>query len=307
VRSDGKVIYANSSLYAINPDGTQAWVQFGFGSAPWSAPTIDQDGNIYLIEDWELRKHSPTGQVLWTSEFIYEGNRLEQAYNAPIIDSAGRLYFGLGTGKRYALESAKGLVAYDSNGTKLYNLLLPETPSTSSPAMGADGTIYIGCLDGKLYAIGGNWMESGPSSLNVATGVTVSGGLPEVLLADDQYLQLRPGIVFTSSQKPIVVEFAGTLPTQLPLALQFVIESRGTSASITQYIEAWNYNSSAWVQVGQGSTPTIDGRTTVQISNPAQFVDPNRNVKVRVSYKADGPVFTYPWTIRIDQVLWRAR
>jgi hypothetical protein len=131
--------------------------------------------------------------------------------------------------------------------------------------------------------------------------------LPEVLLADDQYLQLRPGIVFTSSQKPIAVEFAGTLPTQLPLALQFVIESRGTSASITQYIEAWNYNSSAWVQVGQGPTPTIDGRTTVQISNPAQFVDPNRNVKVRVSYKADGPVFTYPWTIRIDQVLWRAR
>lgn len=308
VASDGKIIYASGNLYAINPNGTQAWQQFGFGIAPYSAPTIDAQGNIYLIEDWELRKHSPTGQVIWTQTFLYEVNRLEQSWNAPILDSANRLYFALGTGKRYALDSAKGLVCYNTNGTKLYNLLLPETPSTSSPAMGADGTIYIGCLDGQLYAIGQPWQVTNPNQLTVQPGTVVSGGLPQLLQPDDQYLEVRPGAVFSTAQRPIVVTLTGTVTAPTVTTMQAVIESRTTSANIRQWVEAWNFTTSAWVEVDARQTSTTDTRVTVQIPNATQFVEEGtKNVRFRVSYRAEGPVFSYPWTVRIDQAVWNTR
>lgn len=308
VAPDGKIIYATGNLYAINPNGTQAWQQFGVGTAPYSAPTIDTAGNIYLIEDWELRKHSPTGQLMWTQEFLYDGNRLEQAWNAPIVDLANRIYFGMGTGKRYALNSAKGLVCYSTSGAKLYNLLLPETPSTSSPAMGPDGTLYIGCLDGKLYAIGQPWVVTNPTTFSVQPGIIVAGGLPQLLQADDQYLEMRPGVVFSTSQRPLVLTLNGTVSATSVNTMQVVIEARSTSPNIRQVIEAWNYSFSTWVEVDSRMTTTTDSRTTVLVPEPQQFMEAvSKNVRMRISYKAEGPVFSYPWTVRVDQAIWNTR
>ena len=308
IAPNGRIIYASGGLYSITPTGGMVWQQFGSGIAPYSAPTIDADGNIYIIEDWELRKHSPTGQVLWTQEFIYDVNRLEQSWNAPILDAAGRLYFALGTGKRYALDSAKGLVCYNTNGQKLYNLLLPETPSTSSPAMAPDGTIYIGCLDGKLYAIGQPWLVTNPTGLSVSPGITVGGGLPQLLQSDDQYLETRPGVVFSTSQRPIVITLDANIGTAAVTTMQVVIESRSTSPNIRQWIEAWNYTTSSWVELDARATSVTDTRTTVQVPTPAQFINgANKSVRLRVSYKAEGPVFSYPWTVRVDQAVWNTR
>lgn len=308
VANDGKVIYATSSLYAIDPaTGTQVWVSPSYGITPYSAPAIDPQGNIYLIEDWEFRKFSPAGQLLWEQLFEYEGNRLERSWSAPIVDAAGRLYFGLGTGKRYALDSAKGLVAYNSSGVKLYNLLLPETPSTSSPAIAPDGTIYIGCLDGKLYAIGEPWQNVLAGGFQVVRGVVMSGGLPELLNSDDQYLALRPGITLSASQRPLVVEVDANLPTEAT-ALEFMLESRSTGSSIRQWVEAFNFQTDTWVEVDARQTTLTDNSIAVPIPNTPEFVESGtRRVLVRLSYRPTAPLLQYPWTVRIDKAGWRMR
>ena len=307
VAADGKIIYPTATLYAITPNGGMSWMAH-YGIAPYSGPTIDAQGNIYTIEDWDFRKFSPNGQLVWERTFLYDVNRLEMAWNAPIVDAANRLYLGQGTGKRWALDSAKGLVAYDTNGTKLYNLLLPETPSTSSPAMGADGTIYIGCLDGKLYAIGQPWLTVLPTSFSLTTGVVVSGGLPEILQSDNLALVMRPGATLTTQQKPLVVEVESTLPGGAVNGLKFTLESRSTSASIRQWIELYNFTTSSWVQMDTRMTSVTDVVTTVAIPNQAQYFEAGtRRVRARISYKAEGPVLAYPWNARIDQAVWGIR
>lgn len=307
VAADGKIIYASGSLFGINPNGSLAWQSFD-GIAPYSAPTIDAAGNIYIIQDWEFRKYSAGGQLIWEREFLYDINRLESAWTAPIVDAANRLYFGLGTGKRWALASAKGLVAYDTNGNKLYNLLLPETPSTSSPAMGADGTIYIGCLDGKLYAIGQPWQVVSPTSFTVQPGVIQSGGLPQLLQADDQLLVTRPGITFSTSQRPIVVATEGTAPVGTFTAMQVVVESRSTSASVRQWIDLYNFATSQWDQLETRMTSVLDHRSVLSVTTPGQYIEPvTRKIRTRISYKAEGPVFVYPWRASIDQAIWNIR
>jgi outer membrane protein assembly factor BamB len=67
------------------------------------------------------------------------------------IDGAGTLYVQTerplqsgGAGKLFALESLSGGILWEfvTNGS-----------SNSSPAIGVDGTVYVGSDDGKVYAI----------------------------------------------------------------------------------------------------------------------------------------------------------
>lgn len=309
VSGNGNIIYGGAIIYAINPNtGAQIWT-FGEGISPWTAPTIDEQGNIFIVDGWDLRKISPSGSLLWAREFIYDGNRLEMSYSSPIIDAANRLYFGLGTGKRYSLESAKGLVTYDGvSGTKLDNLLLPETPGTSSPAMAPDGTIYIGCLDGKLYAIGDGWSQVNAEQYTLVRGNLLSGGLPDLHTSNDISMALRPGVTLSSAQRPIVLELEATAPSGQVAGMQFVIESRATSTNVRQWVELYSFTTESWVVMDSRPTSVADQRIEIPITNMTQYRESGTGrVMARISYKAEGPVLAFPWTARIDQAVWRTR
>lgn len=49
-------------------------------------------------------------------------------------------------------SSSGRVIALSAEGTKKWDIGLPE-PVDASPAVGADGTVYIGCVDGFLYAL----------------------------------------------------------------------------------------------------------------------------------------------------------
>jgi hypothetical protein len=174
--------------------------------------------------------------------------------------------------------------------------------------MGADGTIYIGSLDGKLYAIGDAWQQVNATSMNLVRGQIVGGGLSELHTSNDQYLQLRPGVTFSSSQRPIVLDLETTTPNSSPAGMQIVIESRASGNNIRQWVELYNFVTNQWVEVDSRVAPTTDVRIAIPVTNQAQFIEAGtRRMTARISYKAEGPVFAYPWTIRIDQATWNVR
>jgi ribosomal protein L37AE/L43A len=73
------------------------------------------------------------------------------------------VYFGSYDYKVYALDGDGQLKWSYTTGN----------PVDSSPAIGADGTVYIGSVDGNLYAFGGG---SAPASCSLSTPAT-SGAL----------------------------------------------------------------------------------------------------------------------------------
>lgn len=145
--ADG-TIYAScqdSTLYALNPDGTVKWTFLGSGGG-WGSPAVTASGTVLQPIGKKLYALSPGGVKLW--EFTAEGN----IDSGPAIDAAGRIYFGSYDQNVYALNP---------DGTQAWAYTTTGDVSLCAPALGADGTVYIGSgyvpgtadVDGKLYAI----------------------------------------------------------------------------------------------------------------------------------------------------------
>ncbi len=181
-----------TNLYAINPDGTLRW-SFATGGSIHSSPALGPDGTIYVAsgskfyavstegtENWSL--NLPVGMSALNSPAIgadgtiYAGSAGNRVYainpngtirwsfdtrgdavSSPAIGADGTIYVSSmpgfekgGYGKVYAI---------DPNGKLKWSFITfvaPPShwdPSSSSPAIGADGTIYVGSWDDNVYAI----------------------------------------------------------------------------------------------------------------------------------------------------------
>ena len=185
IGSDGSIYVGtwNGNFYAINPDGTQKWVS-DIGSVRRSSPAIATDGTIYIgagtYGDGNLYAINPDGTVKW-SLFIGDWSTID---SSPAISSDGTIYIRSAEGKLYAVSAngaKKWAFAQDGSGwlnsspvvgldgsiyfspnEYLYSLN-PDGSAKwafktgedveSTPAIGANGTIYVGSNDGNLYAI----------------------------------------------------------------------------------------------------------------------------------------------------------
>ena len=110
--------------------------------------TIDEDGNLL---------------------YKFEGNG--DICSSPAMDDNGVIYFGSGDGHIYAFYASTGSLKWKY---KLDNVGDKNAFVDSSPAIGPDGTIYIGAtLQGKLYAIDkdGNYKYDLRTAIHKDTGV----------------------------------------------------------------------------------------------------------------------------------------
>jgi hypothetical protein len=138
----------------------------------------------------------------------------------------------------------------------------------------------------------------------------MSGGLAEMTQSDNVYTVAGPGIVFGSNQDPLVYEFSANLPTSNPPELSLLVESRGTSTSIRQVVQVWDFTAQTWVpmntsQLPTGATPDL-GLNLNLLSVP-NVIGPSSEVRARILYRVTGAVFSYPWKASIDQVAWKLR
>ena len=173
------------------------------GATYWSPPTV-VDGTVYLGDgDERLRAFdAESGETLWTRTF--GDDRFEAVYGSPTPGPGDRtLFVGTTGGRIYAVDSATGetrwstsvfgrirstlavdpplvfaateggdVYAVSNSGQQHWQTALPDLSNTT-PAV-ADGTLYVGCFDGKVYAIDGG---RGRVEWATRVGGFVEGGL----------------------------------------------------------------------------------------------------------------------------------
>jgi outer membrane protein assembly factor BamB len=133
-----------------------------------SSPAIGQDGTIYVgADDHNLYAINSDGSLKW--KFLTDG----YVSSSPAIGSypALTIYAGsenddLGTGTLYAIDPS----TCSSTCSKKWSAALP-AQIVSTPAIGSDGTVYVGCVDGTLHAIN---PSNGQVKWNYSTGTGTS-------------------------------------------------------------------------------------------------------------------------------------
>jgi len=133
------VVSLDNYLHAVNPDGSLKWkTDVGAGTSP----TISQDGTIYCGYDRLFAVNPTNGSVKWTFDV---GGKIRGATPCNSID--GTIYLGNYDGS--------DIIAINPDGTEKWRKYIGGDIE-SAPAIGEDGTVYIGSGmdDGYLYAFG---------------------------------------------------------------------------------------------------------------------------------------------------------
>ena len=118
------------------------WIERGIDGAPvllaedkrghWWMEGGDNHHSSYASLPGPLTNH-----LWWSVEIGGDGK------SGPVLDSQGRIYVG----------GEAGLYMVEPDGSSFQCYTTPE-PVETTPALAHDGTVYFGCLNGNLYALG---------------------------------------------------------------------------------------------------------------------------------------------------------
>jgi outer membrane protein assembly factor BamB/chitodextrinase len=146
IGNDGSIYFGSydNKLYSLYPNGTLKW-SFVTGDDVRGFPSIGPDGTIYIGSfDKNVYALNPNGTLKWnytTAGQIYKGG--------VVIGADGILYFGSRDKNMYALYPDGSLKWKVNIGYTVH----------SSPAIGPNGTVYIGSFSYSLNAFGGSKPE----------------------------------------------------------------------------------------------------------------------------------------------------
>jgi len=175
VRLDGSVIFPanDGALHAVSTSGTRIWryaPQREDGSDDTSgiftSPAIDSEGNIYASTlNGTVFSVSAAGQLRWVFRTPESGENVSSS----IALGDDRAYFASYGGYLYALNQA--------NGNQVWRSSIEAQARASSPAIADDGSIVVGSYANKLFRFdqngelmrswsAGNWFRSSPVLAN---------------------------------------------------------------------------------------------------------------------------------------------
>jgi len=135
----------DNNIYAIDKNGNLIW-KYATDDEVFSSPTIGDEGTVYVgSADGRLLALNSDGSRKWQKTFIEDLVSLYKVYTSPAIGSNGIIYMDVGS----------YLYAFHQDGTErwkcevsLESFALTRVPS---PAVGSDGTVYVGGL--SLHAV----------------------------------------------------------------------------------------------------------------------------------------------------------
>jgi hypothetical protein len=145
------------------------------------------------------------------------------------------------------------------------------------------------------------------SSYTAFRGFLLSGTLADTFQSDNSYLRFQPGITLFPSEPPVWLIFEGSLPTDQPNTLSVRVEARVNTLGLVQTIDMFNWTNGQYANVSTtNASLNSDGILTIDLTeNISRFVRPVSGLmRTRIGWKANGPVFLFPWTASVDQVVW---
>lgn len=157
IGSDSTIYLASISegFLALDETGSVIWSY----ALPFSAgsPAIGQDGTIYFTTGTTyirfseaqraLYSLSPSGGLKWS--YSLDGGGL---LSSPIVERDGTILIGMAIDDLYGTGGENGVVAVNPNGSLKWKFN-SDGGVMSAPAVGLDGNIYFGCMDGNLYSL----------------------------------------------------------------------------------------------------------------------------------------------------------
>jgi outer membrane protein assembly factor BamB len=176
---DNGIIYTvsatNGNLNAFYPNGTKKWTTYVHGG---TSPTVGPDGTIYCGWTNLYAINPEDGSIKWTYD-PGEDRRIEEG--TPCTSAEGTIYFGTHIGETDGGE----LIAVNPDGKERWRIKVATVWVMSAPAIGEDGTVYIGSWDsgpphgwGWLHAI--NKLDP-----NAPSAPEIDG--PKIVLPDIEY------------------------------------------------------------------------------------------------------------------------
>ncbi|MGE0001178.1 MAG: hypothetical protein AB7F50_01510 [Fimbriimonadaceae bacterium] len=148
--------------------------------------------------------------------------------------------------------------------------------------------------------------QTPPLAFSVFRGQTLTGGLADLAVSDDQRLVVRKGIVANGTESPVTVDFTAQAPQTIADSIQIELEAGASTTGLSQKIQAYDYDAGAWVDLDERAATVPDQITNVTIAtNVSRFIRPSdREIKVRALYRQVGPVLMSQWTVSFDFLRW---
>ncbi|MGI8924230.1 MAG: hypothetical protein ACR2HJ_09390 [Fimbriimonadales bacterium] len=189
--------------------------------------------------------------------------------------------------------------------------LLPGSQASEANDIWQDGEFtYVAGWGGNGVTTGNAvmWVSraSAPSSYSMFRGSVISGDLASLQNSDNDRLVMRPGAVFSNAEPPIQVILNATAPTSTPKGFSFSLESNASIANAEQKVSLYNYVTGQYEVLDTRLATTSDDTVNVNVtSNTSRFIQAGTlAIRARVSYRALGSTFVYPWLARIDKAWW---
>lgn len=157
VDANGTIYFGSSdkTIYALNPNGTLKWKHVALSKIV-SGPAIANDGTIYVAAtmsdepnpqnyaSFSLYAFTPDDTVRWIYEIGAKG------ISSPTIGPDGTIYFGTTSHYIYALSPDLRSTGAGENGSMFASpkwCYETNGEMISTPAIGKDGTIYVGSME----------------------------------------------------------------------------------------------------------------------------------------------------------------
>jgi len=205
----------------------------------------------------------------------------------------------------FVLSGAVADKVADSAAERNLNRIGTNWGVTTDLEIGPDGYIYVVNLAGnRINRIRPTLEHLGPDTLDVRRGNVLSGGLASFQESDDQRFVISPGVTLSSSQDPIEFDLTATSPFAAPASIELRVEGHASSTAIRQriFIET---DDLSFEQLSSANMMTTDNAVVVTINtNTADYIRNDGTIRIRMSYRQTGPVLSFPWQTRIDQVQW---
>jgi hypothetical protein len=143
-----------------------------------------------------------------------------------------------------------------------------------------------------------------PEKVTVVRGLNIGGDVNDLFFSDDSYLKIRPTI--TPAPPPIWLEITAVSPIQTASAIDFVLETNGNTVNLVQSIEAFNFESGQFEFVQADVASLRDTAIRVSLNgDPSRFIQVGTGqMKMKLTWRAFGIVFYFPWTVSIDHAQW---